>query len=205
QEFKKHPFISSLLQGSKLIRYGAKSLPYGGWWAVPPLSGNGWMILGDSAGLVNAQRLKGIHLGIKSGMLAAETVFEAMQSNDFSTASLAKYQQRVEASWIKTELWKVRNFHQGFEHGFWAGMFHTALQQLTGGRGVRNRYGSSAGYQRMKKLAELPPHGGPEGKPLGPAKGDRNPTFHKVNHLHQSGTRHEEDPTHHPTINDTAV
>src|SRR5215472_3562459 len=86
QEFKKHPFISSLLQGSKLIRYGAKSLPYGGWWAVPPLSGNGWMILGDSAGLVNAQRLKGIHLGIKSGMLAAETVFEAMKSNDFSTA-----------------------------------------------------------------------------------------------------------------------
>src|SRR4051812_29067844 len=116
QEFKKHPFIASLLQGGKLIRYGAKSLPYGGWWAVPPLSGNGWMILGDSAGLVNSQRLKGIHLGIKSGMLAAETVFEAMKNNDFSAASLAKYQQRVEASWIKAELWKVRNFHQGFEH-----------------------------------------------------------------------------------------
>src|SRR5881394_3899067 len=112
QEFKKHPFVSKLLEGGKMIRYGAKSLPYGGWWSIPPLAGDGWMILGDSAGLVNSQRLKGIHLGIKSGMLAAETVFEAMKSNDFSAASLAKYQQRVEASWIKAELWKVRNFHQ---------------------------------------------------------------------------------------------
>src|SRR5262249_18794507 len=205
QEFKKHPFISSLLQGSKLIRYGAKSLPYGGWWAVPPLSGNGWMILGDSAGLVNSQRLKGIHLGIKSGMLAADTVFEAMKNNDFSTASLAKYQQRVEASWIKTELWKVRNFHQGFEHGFWAGMFHTALQQVTGGRGVRNRYGSSAGYQRMKKLAELPPDGGPEVNLLGPAKGDGKLTFDKLSDLYHSGTRHEEDQPAHLIIHDTDV
>src|SRR5437868_7518827 len=193
QEFKKHPFIASLLEGGKLIRYGAKSLPYGGWWAVPPLSGNGWMILGDSAGLVNSQRLKGIHLGIKSGMLAAETVFEAMKSNDFSAASLAKYQQRVEASWIKAELWKVRNFHQGFEHGFWSGMFHTALQQVTGGRGVRNHYPSIAGYQRMKKLAALPTDGGPEANHLGPAKGDGKLTFDKLSDLYHSGTRHEED------------
>src|SRR5262250_397233 len=89
QDFKQHPFIRSLLAGGKMIRYGAKSLPYGGWWAVPPLAGDGWMILGDSAGLLNSQRLKGIHLAIKSGMLAAETAFEAMKSGDFSTASLA--------------------------------------------------------------------------------------------------------------------
>jgi electron-transferring-flavoprotein dehydrogenase len=205
QEFKKHPFIASLLQGGKLIRYGAKSLPYGGWWAVPPLSGNGWMILGDSAGLVNSQRLKGIHLGIKSGMLAAETVFEAMKSNDFSAASLAKYQQRVEASWIKAELWKVRNFHQGFEHGFWSGMFHTALQQVTGGRGVRNHYPSIAGYQRMKKLAALPTDGGPEANLLGPAKGDGKLTFDKLSDLYHSGTRHEEDQPAHLIIHDTDV
>src|SRR5580692_1462933 len=93
QEFKKHPFITGLLAGGKMIRYGAKSLPYGGWWAVPPVAGNGWMILGDSAGLLNSQRLKGIHLAIKSGMLAAETTFEALKKNDSSTATLKLFQQ----------------------------------------------------------------------------------------------------------------
>ena len=68
QDFKQHPFVAKLLEGGKMIRYGAKSMPYGGWWAVPPVAGDGWMILGDSAGLVNSQRLKGIHLAIKSGM-----------------------------------------------------------------------------------------------------------------------------------------
>ena len=78
QEFKRHPFVSKLIEGGKMIRYGAKSMPYGGWWAIPPVAGNGWMILGDSAGFLNSARLKGIHLAIKSGMLAAETAFEAL-------------------------------------------------------------------------------------------------------------------------------
>ena len=66
QQFKRHPLIAKLLEGGKMVRYGAKSLPYGGWWAIPPVAGNGWMILGDSAGFLNSQRLKGIHLAIKS-------------------------------------------------------------------------------------------------------------------------------------------
>src|SRR5271165_6482692 len=132
QEFKKHPLVARLLEGGKMIHYGAKSLPYGGWWSIPPVAGNGWMILGDSAGFLNSQRLKGIHLAIKSGMLAAETAFEALKKDDFSAASLSDFQRRVESSWIKDELWKVRNFHQGFEHGFWHGMINAGLQQFTG-------------------------------------------------------------------------
>src|SRR5574341_2374696 len=88
QQFKQHPFFAALLEGGKMIRYGAKSLPYGGWWAIPPVAGDGWLILGDSAGFLNSQRLKGIHLAIKSGMLAAETAFDAMLRNDFSAAAL---------------------------------------------------------------------------------------------------------------------
>src|SRR6059058_2606261 len=84
QSFKEHPFVSQLLAGGKMIRYGAKTFPYGGWWALPRMAGDGWMISGDSAGLLNSQRLKGIHLAIKSGMLAAETAFDAMKANDFS-------------------------------------------------------------------------------------------------------------------------
>ena len=140
QQFKRHPWVAKLLEGGKMIRYGAKSMPYGGWWAIPPVAGNGWMLLGDSAGFLNSARLKGIHLAIKSGMLAAETAFEALKKDDFSAAMLGSYQKKVESSWIKEELWKVRNLHQGFEHGMFAGMFHTGLQMVTGGRGLRNRY-----------------------------------------------------------------
>src|SRR3954462_2532607 len=162
QQFKQHPFVARLLEGGKMIRYGAKSMPYGGWWAIPPVAGNGWMILGDSAGFLNSQRLKGIHLAIKSGMLAAETAFEALKKDDSSVATLGGFQKKVESSWIKDELWKVRNFHQGFAGGFWQGMFHAGIQQFTGGRGLRARYTGVSGYEHMKKLAELPPDGGAE-------------------------------------------
>ena len=205
QDFKQHPFIAGLLAGGKMIRYGAKSLPYGGWWAIPPVAGDGWMILGDSAGFLNSQRLKGIHLAIKSGMLAAETAFEALKKSDASTATLADFQRKVDSSWIKDELWKVRNFHQGFEKGLLAGMFHAGLQQFTGGRGLKNRYPAHAGHEHMEKLAELPADGGAEAHLLGPAKGDGKLTFDKLTDLYHSGTKHEEDQPSHLIIHDTNV
>jgi electron-transferring-flavoprotein dehydrogenase len=205
QQFKRHAFAARLLEGGKMIRYGAKSLPYGGWWAIPPVAGEGWMILGDSAGFLNSQRLKGIHLAIKSGMLAAETALEALKKNDFSAAFLNAYQQKVENSWIKEELWKVRNFHQGFEHGFLRGMIHAGIQQFTGGRGVRSRYLGTAGYTRMKKLSQLPADGNGEAHLLGPAKGDGKLTFDKLTDLYHSGTRHEEDQPAHLIIHDTNI
>ena len=205
QDFKQHPFIASLLAGGKMIRYGAKSLPYGGWWAIPPVAGNGWMILGDSAGFLNSQRLKGIHLAIKSGMLAAETAFEALTKNDSSAATLGQFQQKVDSSWIKDELWKVRNFHQGFEKGLVAGLFHAGLQQFTGGRGLWNRYPAHAGHEQMQKLAALPADGGSEAHLLGPAKGDGKLIFDKLTDLYHSGTKHEEDQPSHLVIADTNV
>src|SRR5438270_1582814 len=205
QVFKTHPFVRSLLEGGKMIRYGAKSLPYGGWWAIPPVAGHGWMILGDSAGFLNSQRLKGIHLAIKSGMLAAETAFEALKKSDSSAATLGEFQQRVDSSWIKDELWTVRNFHQGFGKGLWAGLFHAGLQQITGGRGLHDRYPAKPGYQHMKKLSELPPEGGAEAHLLGPYKGDGKLTFDKLTDLYHSGTKHEEDQPSHLIIDDTNI
>ncbi len=205
QEFKKHPFAAKLLEGGKMIRYGAKSLPYGGWWSIPPVAGDGWMILGDSAGFLNSQRLKGIHLAIKSGMLAAETAYEAMTSNDFSRGKLDSYRDRVEKSWIKQELWPVRNFHQGFEHGFWHGMFHAGIQQFTGGRGLHARYAATAGHRRLKKLSELPANGGADAHPINDAKGDGKLTFDKLTDLYHSGTKHEEDQPAHLVIHDTDI
>jgi electron-transferring-flavoprotein dehydrogenase len=205
QRFKRHPFVAKLLDGGKMVRYGAKSLPYGGWFSVPPLAGDGWLILGDSAGLLNSQRLKGIHLAIKSGMLAAETAYHAMAKDDFSSLMLGSYASAVEKSWIRKELWKVRNFHQGFEHGFLAGMLHTALQQITGGRGLRARYPAQAGHRRMKKLSELPPDGGKRAHLIGWAKGDGKLSFDKLTDLYHSGTKHEEDQPSHLVIHDVNI
>jgi electron-transferring-flavoprotein dehydrogenase len=205
QQWKTHPLIAQLLEGGKMIRYGAKSMPYGGWYSLPPLAGDGWMIVGDSAGFVNSQRLKGIHLAIKSGMLAAETAFSALLENNFSKDKLWQYKTSVDASWIRDELWEVRNFHQGFENGLVPGLLHTMLQQLTGGRGVRDIYPAHAGHTRMKHLDELPADGGKRARILGHAKGDGKLTFDKLTDLYHSGTKHEEDQPSHLVIADTNI
>jgi electron-transferring-flavoprotein dehydrogenase len=205
QQWKTHPLVAHLLEGGKMIRYGAKTFPYGGWYSIPPLAGHGWMIVGDSAGFLNSQRLKGIHLAIKSGMLAAETAFSAMLDSNFSAESLGQYPASVNASWIKDELWEVRNFHQGFEKGLVPGLLHTALQQLTGGRGVHEFYPAHAGHTRMKHLDQLPPDGGARSQIIGKSKGDGKVTFDKLTDLYHSGTKHEEDQPSHLIIADTNI
>jgi electron-transferring-flavoprotein dehydrogenase len=204
QSFKQHPFVSELLTGGKMIRYGAKSLPYGGWWSLPPLAGDGWMIIGDSAGFLNSARLKGIHLAIKSGMLAAETAFEALVKNESSSTTLGKFQRSVETSWIQDELWPVRNFHQGFKNGMFAGMFNTVLQDIFDG-GLRNRVPSHPGYENLEQIATLPADGGAEKQLLGPARNDGKISFDKLTDLYHSGTKHEEDQPAHLIIHDTNV
>ena len=84
QKFKTHPFVRRILEGGKLVRYGAKAVPYGGWYSMPRSYVDGGLIVGDSASLLNSQRLKGIHTAIKSGMLAAETIYEALCAGDTS-------------------------------------------------------------------------------------------------------------------------
>src|SRR6266567_4017407 len=122
QRFKSHPFLAKLLDGGKMIRYGAKAIVAGGMHAMPKLYADGVLIVGDSAGFLNAARLKGIHSAIKSGMLAAETIFEALLADDFSGARLQNYERRVRESWITPELRRYRNFHAGFRHGRWLAM-----------------------------------------------------------------------------------
>src|SRR5271155_4955569 len=98
QKFKTHPFVRRVLEGGKLVRYGAKTVPYGGWYSMPRNYFDGGLIAGDSAGVVNSQRLKGIHLAIKTGMLAAETIFEALKKEDYSAKTLSAYKDKIDAS-----------------------------------------------------------------------------------------------------------
>ena len=194
QEFKTHPYIRSILDGGTLYSYGAKTIPEGGYWALPQYYFNGGMIIGDAAGFLNAMRLKGIHLAFKTGMLAAQAAHEALQANDTSAQKLKRFEELVEGSWVKTDLWKVRNFHQAFEHGFIAGMLHTGLQMATGGRGLHNRYRNKPGHTRMRPLKEYY-----DGKlpPPAESKFDRKLTFDKLTDVYNSGTAHDEDqPCH---------
>ena len=153
QEFKQHPFVAKLLEGGKMIRYGAKSLPYGGWWAMPPVAGNGWMILGDSAGFLNSQRLKGIHLAIKSGMLAAETAFEAMSEGRFLGGDAGAISGDGRKQLDQGGAVAGAQFPSGLRAWLLRGMFHAGIQQFTGGRGLRNRYPSDAGLRAHEELA----------------------------------------------------
>ncbi|HLJ85831.1 MAG TPA: electron transfer flavoprotein-ubiquinone oxidoreductase [Candidatus Angelobacter sp.] len=205
QTFKAHPLIAHFLEGGKMVRYGAKTMPYGGWYSLPQLAGNGWMLVGDSAGFVNSQRLKGIHLAIKSGMLAAETAFEALLESNFSQDRLKQFRYKVDASWIRDELYEVRNFHQGYNNGLIPGLFNTALQMVTGGRGLHEVYPSHPGHQRMQHLDQLPADGGNRTQLLGKAKGDGKITFDKLTDLYHSGTKHEEDQPSHLVIHDTDI
>src|SRR5260370_6849343 len=108
------PFLKKLLDGGKLVRYGAKSLPYGGWYAMPRNYLDGGLIIGDSGSFLDSQRLKGIHLAMKSGMLAAETIFEALKSSDTSARTLSVFPKKIEQSYIKKELRQGRNVLSSF-------------------------------------------------------------------------------------------
>ena len=117
---------------------------------------DGGLIVGDSASLLNSQRLKGIHTAIKSGMLAAETIYEALCAGDTSAKQLENYQRKIEQSWLKKELWGVRNFHQGFHDGLWKGLFHAGVQFVTGGRGLIDPMRTQPGYKDYDKLQSRP-------------------------------------------------
>ncbi len=205
QSFKQHSLTRGLLEGGKMVRYGAKSLPYGGWLTMPKLAGKGWMILGDSGSMLNSQRLKGIHLAIKSGMLAAETAFESLLVGDQSSAALEAYQSRVEGSWIKEELYPVRNFHQGFENGLLGGLVHSGIQQVLGGRNIGPDYENHAGYRNMRMLDAIGRSTYGREATLGPAKSDGKLTFDKLTDVYHSGTRHDDDQPVHLVIRDTNI
>lgn len=196
QLWKTHPWMRRLLDGGQIVRYGAKTIPEGGYFSIPAAAADGALIVGDSAGFLNSQRLKGIHLAMKTGMLAAEAAFEAIVSGDTSRRSLSSFERGWQGSWAGRELWRVRNYHQGFDHGFWRGTLNTALQLATGGRGICARAPALPDYQHMRKLAEL------AGEPPPSFKPDGRLTFDKVVDVYHSGTRHEEDQPAHLIIAD---
>jgi electron-transferring-flavoprotein dehydrogenase len=275
QRFKTHPAVARLLAGGKMSFYGAKAIPEGGWWSLPRLGGEGFLLIGDSAGFLDSQRLKGIHLGMKSGMLAADAIFEQLVAGEAGGAAgpgpaaaaanaagpgpaaaaaagtagpgpaataeadgapaaaagqlatlAAAFKAKVDASWIRQQLWPVRNFHQAFDHGFLAAMFQAGAGLISGGRGwgFANRLPTHAGHERMVPLTSPagrrfePPEplparataagpaaagaagtaGSSAAAPPGAAAADTTQlVFDRLADVYMSGTAHDEDqPVH---------
>lgn len=205
QEFKTHPMVRERLRGGKLIRYGAKAIPEGGYWAIPRPYADGVLLVGDTAGFLNAQRLKGIHLAIKTGMLAAETAHEALRASDAAPAALADFERRVRESWVHDELWSCRNFRQAFQGGLLAGMAEVGVQMLTGGRGVRARRGARPDHAHFETLAARR-RAGRSVEPPPPLADDADSLgFAKLTSVYHSGTLHEENQPCHLKVADPDI
>lgn len=185
--FKQHPFMRKLLEGGKVVSYGAKTIPEGGYYSMPKLSTDGALICGDSGGMVAMPKLKGVHYAIKSGILAAETLFEALVMNDFSPAQLAKYEAAVEQSYIAKDMYPARNFRALMKSGLYAGMFHAGLMTITGGRYPLDKIVLHEDHTDTRKLLDVYPQGAPKGE----LKHD-GVAMDKLTDVYHSGTRHEE-------------
>ncbi|MEW6321436.1 MAG: electron transfer flavoprotein-ubiquinone oxidoreductase [Acidobacteriota bacterium] len=197
QRFKLHPDVRPLLEGGQMVRYGAKALPEGGWNTQPRLYMDGGLIVGDAANFVNSMRLKGIHLAMRSGMLAAETAFAAIRAGDTSAAALSQYKAVVDASAIRDELYPVRNVHQAFGAGMLAGMAYAGVAMVVGDHPGRDLHGH-AGHTRMRRIADY--YGLKKADDLTGSNAvvpDRKITFDKLTGVHYAGVAHEEDqPVH---------
>ncbi|MBV8669564.1 MAG: 4Fe-4S dicluster domain-containing protein, partial [Candidatus Eremiobacteraeota bacterium] len=204
QKFKTNPSVARLLSGGQMFRYGAKAIPEGGYWAMPRSYGDGVLLVGDSAGTLNPLRLKGIHLAIKSGMLAAETCYEAITVSSCDATQLAGYERALESSWVRSELYGARNFHQGFDRGRLAGLVNAALGFVTGGRGfgIHDRLAGHEGYARMEKLVN---YFGRNVPGFERPRYDGKLTFTKLDDVFRSGTKHDENSPCHLHVADTDI
>lgn len=203
QKFKTHPKVAEVLQGGKMIKYGAKTINAGGYWTMPKLFADGVLLVGDCASFLNGQRIKGIHTAMKSGMLAAETIIGAFEHVDFTSKTLRHFEEKVNMSWIYDELHPVRNFHASFQSGRWSALINTGLQFLTGGMawGFMPKEHHIAGHERMEKLAEYQNNG----KRYENLKFDKELTFDKVTDVFHAGVAHDEDQPSHLHVLDTEI
>ncbi len=198
---KSHPFVADILSKGKMLRYGAKAIPEGGYWSIPTNYGDGFLIVGDSTAFLNPARLKGIHLALKSGMLAAETIFEALKSNDMSSQSLSAYDRKWRSSYIYDELHGQRNFHYMFEHGVWSAPGFI-LKRLFSGFGKMPKMHED--HLSMRKVKEYFPASKPTPDQWRP-KPDGRLVFNKLDSVYYSGTNHDEDQPSHLLVSDTNI
>ncbi|MDR0769296.1 MAG: electron transfer flavoprotein-ubiquinone oxidoreductase [Dysgonamonadaceae bacterium] len=204
QIWKTHPVTSKILKGGKMLEYGAKTLPEGGYYSLPKPYVDHALIVGDSCGFLVMPSLKGVHLAIRSGMLAAETALSAFLKNDFSEMVLKEYETAINNSNIYREMYPVRNFRQAFAKGMIPGAFMFGTQLITGGAGFSGKVGVHADADATQKLEDY------SGKPFrkrfaGKLDFDKTLTFDKATDIFYSGVHHDEEQTVHLRVNNPAA
>ena len=187
QELKTHPLFRPYLEGGELVEWGAKTIPEGGYYSLPErMSGDGLLMVGDAAGLVDVPSLKGIHYAMKSGMLAARSIFEALKKNDTSATSLASYDAAIRKSFIHEDLHRTRNMRLAFKSGFYVGGVKAALMTVSRGALFGSRIPIEEDAREPKRA--IPPK---EAKP------DGKLTFTKLDGVFRSGNNTRDDaPSH---------
>jgi electron-transferring-flavoprotein dehydrogenase len=188
QRFKTHPKITPIFEGARRLSYGARALNEGGFQSIPKLTFPGGAIIGCSAGFMNVPKIKGTHTAMKSGMLAAEAVFVALDSNE---AELVAYPKMFKESWVWDELYGVRNIRPGFHKGLWKGMLNAAMETY-----IRTGKGKTL-HHHTDHAATKPAS---EFVPIEYPKPDGKLTFDRLSSVFVSNTNHEEDQPLHLTM-----
>ena len=196
QRFKTHPKIRPTFEGGRRIAYGARAISEGGIQSLPKLAFPGGLLVGDTAGFLNVPKIKGTHTAMKSGMTAAEAIFDVLR-DDSSSPKISDYRSRLENTWLWDELHRVRNLRPSFRWGLWGGMLYSGLDTYVLRGKAPWTLHHHADHAALRKAAECPRLEYP--KPDGVVSFDRNSS------VFLSNTNHEEDQPVHLTLKDDSV
>lgn len=195
QRFKTHPAIKKYLEGGKRIHYGARSLVEGGFQSLPKLTFPGGLLVGDTAGFLNVPKIKGNHMAMKTGMVAAESLFANALDKE-TGFECTSYGDNIKKSWVWKELKKVRNIRPSFNKGLWFGLFHAAFQTM-GGWLLPYTMKNHADYAQTKPISEV--------EPINYPKPDGILTFDRLSSVYLSDTNHDENQPSHLKLKDPSV
>lgn len=196
QRFKTHPAIKPLLEGGRRVAYGARALVEGGFQSLPKLTFPGGVLIGDTAGFLNVPKIKGNHTAMKSGMIAAESIFALLNEGEDWGAECENYPKALKKSWIWSELHKVRNIRPGFQKGLLFGLVNAVWETITFGLSpwtLKNH----ADYTQMKPASEC--------EKIEYPKADGVITFDRLTNVSFSATNHAEEQPAHLTLKDESV
>ncbi|BFM48317.1 electron transfer flavoprotein-ubiquinone oxidoreductase [Marinomonas sp. THO17] len=198
QRYKHHPLIAKHLEGGKRVSYGARAIAKGGWSSLPKLSFPGGLIIGCDAGTLNPAKIKGTHTAMKSGMLAADTVYDALQADSY-VSELAHFDEVLTSSWLGKELQRARNFVPVMHKlgTFWGGAYNWLDQNIFAGNLPLSFNDMTPDYACLETANK---HTAPDYK-----KPDGLLSFDKLSSVFLSNTNHEEDQPCHLRLADANI
>ncbi len=199
-KFKQHPFVADIIKDGKVLEQGARTVSTGGYFSMPKLAADGAMFIGGAAAMHNTPGLKGIHISMKSGMLAAEAAVDALKRGKFERESLAAYPEKFEKSRAKTEMYEGRNFAQGLSKKGILKLLYLGSQYFTQGRGVRDFMPAEADSSTLRPLKTSPVLYSVDPKSI-----DNVLHVDKLTGVYLSKTMHREDQPSHLIIHDKDV